>query len=120
MVLQYLSSHPGCTNADIESAIAKVCAPGDVKQVGGYLKILSQRYRMIERRLSIFAPDRAGSGQYYIRNNFLRAWLSALQKSVSAAAFRPLDSSIAQVNDRLAEIEGLYDGSVSGAAVRRR
>ncbi len=106
MVLQYLARKPGCSNADIEAAIAAVSGPGDVKQVGGYLKILSERYRMIERRLPILATQRARSGRYYIRDNFLRAWLSALQRPVSAAAFRPLEVSIAQADERLAEVEG--------------
>lgn len=106
MVLQYLAKHPGCTNADIEAAMAGVSGPGEVRQVGGYLKILSERYRMIERRLPIFAPPRARSGRYYIRDNFLRAWLSALQRPVSAVAFRPLGALIDQADERLADVEG--------------
>ena len=34
----------------------------EIRQVGGYLKILSERYRMIERRLPIFSPPKARSG----------------------------------------------------------
>jgi AAA+ ATPase superfamily predicted ATPase len=106
MVLQYLARHPGCTNADIEAAMSSMSGPGEVRQVGGYLKILSERYRMIERRLPIFSPAKARSGRYYIRDNFLRAWLSALQRPVSATAFRPLDTLISQADERLAEVEG--------------
>lgn len=106
MVLQFLAKHPGCTNADIEAAMADLSGPGEVRQVGGYLKILSERYRMIERRLPIFALPRARSGRYYIRDNFLRAWLSALQRPVSAVAFRPVDGLIEQADERLAEVEG--------------
>ncbi len=87
MVLQFLASHPGCNNAAIESHLAEVSGPGEARQVGGHLKILSERYRMIERRLPIFARPKARSGRYYIRDNFLRAWLSALQKPVSARPF---------------------------------
>ena len=94
------------TNADIEAAMADLSGPGEVRQVGGYLKILSERYRMIERRLPIFAPPRARSGRYYIRDNFLRAWLSALQRPVSAVAFRPVEGLIDQADERLAEVEG--------------
>ena len=47
MVLQYLSAHPGCSNADIEAALADISGPGEVKQVGGYLKVLAERYQMI-------------------------------------------------------------------------
>jgi hypothetical protein len=106
MLLQYLAQHPGCTNANIEAAMAEVSAPGDVKQVGGYLKILSERYQMIERRLPIFAAARARSGRYYIRDNFLRAWLSALQQPVSAVAFRPLEKLLNQADERLMQVEG--------------
>lgn len=106
MVLQYLAKHPGCTNADIEAAMKDLSGPGEVRQVGGYLKILSERYRMIERRLPIFSPPRARSGRYYIRDNFLRAWLSALQRPVSAVAFRPVDALVDQADERLAEVEG--------------
>lgn len=106
MVLQFLAKHPGCSNADIEAAMADLSGPGEVRQVGGYLKILSERYRMIERRLPIFSSPRARSGRYYIRDNFLRAWLSALQRPVSAVAFRPVDALIDQADERLADVEG--------------
>jgi hypothetical protein len=106
MVLQYLAKHPGCNNADIEAAMKNVSGPGEARQVGGYLKILSERYRMIERRLPIFSPVKARSGRYYIRDNFLRAWLSALQRPVSAVAFRPIEGLIEQADERLAEVEG--------------
>ncbi len=106
MVLQFLASHPGCNNAAIEAHLAEVSGPGEARQVGGHLKILSERYRMIERRLPIFARPKARSGRYYIRDNFLRAWLSALQKPVSASAFRPMDMLVSQADERLREVEG--------------
>ncbi|WP_338521472.1 ATP-binding protein [Pseudomonas batumici] len=106
MLLQYLAQHPGCTNADIEAAMAEISGPGEVKQVGGYLKILSERYQMIERRLPIFAAPRARSGRYYIHDNFLQAWLSALQQPVSAVAFRPIEKLLQQADERLMQVEG--------------
>jgi hypothetical protein len=106
MVLQYLATHPGCNNAEIEAAMANISGPGEVKQVGGYLKILSQRYQMIERRLPVFAKPKARSGRYYIKDNFLRAWLGALQKPVSASAFRPMEQLIKQADEHLQEVEG--------------
>lgn len=106
MLLQHLARHPGCTNADIEAALTQVSGPGEAKQVGGYLKILSERYRMIERRLPILSKPRARSGRYYIRDNFLRAWLSALQQPVAATAFRPAGSMIKLADERLADSEG--------------
>ncbi|MFZ5619692.1 MAG: ATP-binding protein [Pseudomonadota bacterium] len=120
MVLQYLAKHPGCTNADIEAAMAALSGPGEVRQVGGYLKILSERYRMIERRLPIFASARARSGRYYIRDNFLRAWLSALQRPVSAVAFRPVDALVDQAEARLADVEGYALEDLAGQLYEER
>ncbi len=120
MVLQYLANHPGCTNADIEAAMANLSAPGEIRQIGGYLKILAQRYRMIERRLPIFSRPRARNGRYYLRDNFLRAWLSALQRPVSAIAFRPIDVLVAQADQRLADVEGYALESLAGQLYEER
>jgi AAA+ ATPase superfamily predicted ATPase len=120
MVLQQLAKSPGCTNAEIESAIAQVSRAGEIKQIGGYLKILTERYRMIERKLPVFAPAKARSGRYYIRDNFLRAWLSALQRPVSATAFRPLEELIAQADQRLASVEGFALEALAGQLYEER
>jgi len=120
MLLQYLSTHPGCSNADIEAAMKEISGPGEVKQVGGYLKILTERYQMVERRLPIFARPKARSGRYYIRDNFLRAWLGALQRPVSAGAFRPLAGLIQQADERLAEIEGFALEDLAGQIYEER
>lgn len=77
MLLQYVARHPGCDNANIVAALSML-SPQEGKQAGGCLKILSERYRMIERRLPMFASPRARTGLYYISDNFLRSWLMAL------------------------------------------
>jgi uncharacterized protein len=105
MLLQFVARHPGCTNADIESAISQI-SPNEGKQVGGYLKVLSERYGMIERRLPIFAPSKARSGRYYICDNFLRSWLAALQRPVSAMHFSPEETLVVQADQLLADAEG--------------
>ena len=120
MVLQHLARHPGSTNAEIETAIAAVSRGGEAKQIGGYLKILSERYRMVERRLPIFAQPKARSGRYYIRDNFLRAWLSALQRPVAAIAFRPLDELLTQADERLALLEGFGLEALAGQLYEER
>lgn len=120
MVLQYLAKHPGCTNSDIEAAMSSLSGPGEARQVGGYLKILSERYGMIERRLPIFSSSKARSGRYYIRDNFLRAWLSALQRPVSAVAFRPLQGLIEQADERLAYTEGVALEDLAGQLYEER
>ena len=74
MLLQYVARHPGCDNASILAAISNLSRQ-EGKQAGGYLKVLTERYWMIERRMPIFARPKARSGRYYICDNFLRSWL---------------------------------------------
>lgn len=105
MLLQYVARHPGCDNANIVAALSML-SPQEGKQAGGYLKILSERYRMVERRLPMFASPRARTGRYYISDNFLRSWLMALQRPVSAVHFRPEAQLVAQADELLADAEG--------------
>lgn len=105
VVLKFVARHPGCSNGDIESYVREV-SPTTAEQAGGYLKILIDRYQMLERRLPILSPPKARRGRYYIRDNFLRSWLAALQSPVSALNFRPVDVLVAQADARLADAEG--------------
>ncbi len=105
VVLKFVARHPGCTHADIESHVRAV-SPQTAEQVGGYLKVLIEKYRMLERRLPVFAPPKARKGRYYVRDNFLRAWLDALQSPVTAINFRPEDVLITQADNRLNGAEG--------------
>jgi hypothetical protein len=81
-------------------------SPDTSEQVGGYLKVLIDRYRLLERRLPIFAKPTARSGRYHIRDNFLRSWLAALHHSVSALSFRPVRVLLEQADTRLVQVEG--------------
>lgn len=105
VVLKYVARHPGCSNADIESHVREV-SPSTAEQAGGYIKILIERYRMLERRLPVFAPRKARSGRYYVRDNFLRSWLAALQSPVSSINFRPESVLVSRANSALMEVEG--------------
>ena len=105
LVLKFVASHPGCTNGDID-AHARSIDPSSEKQVGGYIKILRERFRMIERLQPIFAKPTARNGRFYISDNFLRSWLAALQTATAAVHFRPLPQLVADADARLAEAEG--------------
>lgn len=105
MLLQYVARHPGCDNASIVAAMAAL-SPHEGKQAGGYLKVLTEKYRMVERRLPIFASPKARSGRYYLCDNFLRSWLMALQRPVSAIHFRPEEQLIIQADQLLTDAEG--------------
>lgn len=105
VILKYVARRPGCTNSDLKAHIGNV-SPETQEQVGGYLKILNNRYRMVEKRLPIFARPKARRGRYYLRDNFLRAWLSCLANPVAAINFRPENQLVSQADERLHETEG--------------
>lgn len=105
VVLKYVARHPGCSHADLTAHVRQVSRQSP-EQVGGYLATLNDKYRMIEKRLPIFAKPKARSGRYYIRDNFLRSWLAGLSNPVSALNFRPVDELVAQADERLMDAEG--------------
>lgn len=105
VVLKFVARHPGCTHADIAAHVTEV-SPSTAEQVGGYLRILTEKYRMVERRLPVFARPDARRGRYYLCDNFLRSWLAALHSPVSAVNFRPEAVLVNMADDRLADVEG--------------
>ena len=105
VVLKFVARHPGRMNKELVHEIQR--ASGDPSaQVGSYLATLVDRFRLIEKKLPIFAKPEARRNRYYLVDNFLRSWLAALANPVSAIAFRPLDQLVAEANDRLADVEG--------------
>jgi len=105
MVLKFIAQHPGCSNGDIEARLREL-DPAKHKQAGGYLRILMDNYRMVERRLPVFAKPNARSGRYYIADNFLRSWLHALAIPAATIRFKPIDDLIDQADQRLRDAEG--------------
>lgn len=105
LVLKYVARNPGCTNGDLD-AHAREEDPDSQRQVAGYLRVLGERYGMVERLQPIFAKPRARSGRFYIRDNFLRSWLAALAVPAASLNFRPLDEIVEDANSRLETAEG--------------
>ncbi len=105
VVLKHVARHPGCNNGELEAHVHQT-SPETAEQVGGYLKHLLEKYRMIERRQPVFAKHAARRGRYYVRDNFLRSWLAALQNPVAAINFRPEAVLVLQADERLMEAEG--------------
>lgn len=105
VVLKFVARKPGCTHGELESYVREI-SPDTAEQVGGYVKILIDRYRMLERRLPIFARPNARQSRYYVSDNFLRSWLDALHNPVSAINFRPEHDLVRQADTRLADAEG--------------
>ncbi|MBI5482177.1 MAG: ATP-binding protein [Deltaproteobacteria bacterium] len=105
MVLKFIARHPGCSNAEITQH-ARSLQPDSENQIGGYVKILRERYRMIERLQPVFAAPTARNGRFYIRDNFLRSWLAALAVPAASVSFRPLGPLVDEADRRLADAEG--------------
>ncbi|MEO0035004.1 MAG: hypothetical protein RLZZ501_1027, partial [Pseudomonadota bacterium] len=75
-------------------------------QLGGYLKILIEKYHMVEKQMPVFSPAKARKARYALTDNFLTAWLGALKRNVEAARIMPLDQPLARADADLAGIEG--------------
>jgi hypothetical protein len=105
-VLKFVAKNPGLMHNELVQKIQEVSGE-EVGSIGAYLKTLTEHYRLIERKLPIFAPEKARQGRYYVTDNFLSAWLAALASRVSAKGFRPLDQLIAEADEQLATVEGI-------------
>ncbi len=105
LVLKYIATHPGCSNAELLEHVRLVEPDGEA-QVGAYLRMLDERYRMVERLQPMFGKPRTRNGRFYLRDNFLRSWLSALAIPVASIHFRPLEPLVELADERLATAEG--------------
>lgn len=119
LVLKYVARHPGCSNGEILAHARQVDAERE-KQVGGYLQVLRDRYRMIEQRQPVFAKASARHGRYYIADNFLRTWLAALAIPAASVHFRPLDELIGDADRRLVDTEGFGLERLTGTLYEER
>jgi AAA+ ATPase superfamily predicted ATPase len=104
-VLKFVARNPGMMHKELVNSIRDASGE-ETKNIGSYLTTLTERYRLIERKLPIFAPDEARKGRYYVTDNFLAAWLAALGSRVSARTFRPVDQLVAEADEQLAAVEG--------------
>lgn len=105
LILKYVARHPGCTHSELDAHV-KSSLSGDGKQVAGYIKVLRERYGMIERLQPVFAKPTARNGRFYLKDNFLRTWLSVLAVPTASVNFRPLEPLLAEADQQLAEAEG--------------
>lgn len=105
VVLKFVARNPGVMHKELVNSVREASGSPET-QIGGYLKVLIERFALIERKLPIFAKPEAKRGRYYVSDNFLRAWLGALANPVSAIAFRPLSELIDEADRHLADVEG--------------
>lgn len=119
VLLKHIARHPGCTHGDIVDHV-RSAGPQTADQIGGYLKVLIEDYEMVEKRLPVFARPSAKLGRYYLRDNFLRAWLAALANPVAALSFRPESELVAQADRRLVDTEGYGLERLAGVLYEER
>ncbi len=105
LILKYIARRPGSTNAELLNHVRAV-EPGHEAQIGGYLKVLDEKYRMVDRLQPIFGKPSTRKARFYVRDNFLRAWLAALQLPVASQQFRPIEELLDLADARLADAEG--------------
>jgi AAA+ ATPase superfamily predicted ATPase len=119
VVLKFVARNPGQMHNELVQAIRAASGSPDT-QIGGYLKVLIERFQLIERKLPVFAKPEAKRSRYYLTDNFLRSWLAALANPVSAIAFRPLSELIEEADERLAEVEGGALEKIAGQLYEER
>ncbi|HEX3655243.1 MAG TPA: ATP-binding protein, partial [Pirellulales bacterium] len=119
VVLKFVARNPGRMYNELVQAIRQASGSLDT-QIGGYLKVLIERFGLIERKLPVFAKPEAKRSRYYVTDNFLRAWLAALANPVSAIAFRPLNDLINEADQRLADVEGSSLEKLAGQLYEER
>lgn len=119
VVLKFVARNPGCMHNELVHAIRTASGSPDT-QIGGYLRVLIERFGLIERKVPVFSKPEAKRGRYYLTDNFLRAWLAALSNPVSAVAFRPLVNLIQEADQRLADVEGRALEKLAGQLYEER
>ena len=105
VVLKFVARNPGRMHNELVQAIREASGNPDT-QIGGYLKVLIERFRLIEKKLPVFARPEAKRSRYYLTDNFLRSWLAALANPASAISFRPVGQLVREADQRLEDVEG--------------
>ncbi|WP_400769960.1 ATP-binding protein [Methylosinus sporium] len=80
--------------------------PAQENQLAGYLKVLIEKYGMVEKLQPILSADRQRNARYVIADNFLSAWLAAIQRNVRLARIRPIEEAVAKADVSLQTHEG--------------
>lgn len=119
VVLKFVARNPGRMHNELVHEIRQASGSPE-SQIGGYLKILIEKFQVIERKLPVFAKPEARRSRYYVTDNFLRSWLAALANPVSAIAFRPLGELVNEADHKLAEVEGRSLEKLAGTLYEER
>lgn len=104
-ILRMLSQQQPCIHQQLNEAYQQ--STGDDKPITSYLNMLIDRYRLVERQHPVFSQATSSrQARYLIGDNFLAAWLAAIEPGVQAARVQPLDRALSITEQRLATHEG--------------
>lgn len=105
-VLKLVARMGPCSHGELRTEYDRT-GPGGEKQLGGYLKILIEKYQMIERVNPIFAKEDGRKSRYQITDNFLAAWLNSIARNIQLARIRPAVEAIHRADEALKTHEGM-------------
>lgn len=104
-VLKLIAKSGPCSHGALQAEYDRT-GPGNAGQLGAYLKVLIERYQIIEKANPIFAADNSRKARYQITDNFLQAWLSSIERSVHLARIRPMPEAVDRASMYLENHEG--------------
>lgn len=104
-VLKLIAKAGPCSHGRLQEEYDRT-GPGNASQLGAYLKVLIEKYQIIEKANPIFAAPKSRKARYRITDNFLNAWLSSIERSVHLARIRPIDESVERSSQYLETHEG--------------
>jgi AAA+ ATPase superfamily predicted ATPase len=103
-LLRLLARQQPCAQQQLSAAYAE--SLGDSRSFATYLATLVDRYRLVERLSPVFAQAGSRQARYQIGDNFLAAWLAAIEPAVQAARVQPLAQALKIGAVRLENHEG--------------
>lgn len=99
-ILRILAERRRCTHTELREAL-----PG-ATSLGPYLKTLTQDLRLVEKELPVFAGESSRGARYIVSDQFLSAWLGAIQPACQAARILPASEVAKRFLPRLRTMEG--------------
>ncbi|MGH6893706.1 MAG: DUF234 domain-containing protein, partial [Dongiaceae bacterium] len=105
-VLRIIAKHGPCPLGEIKANYGDAADSGE-KQLGVYLQALIDRYRMIEKLVPVFSDTTKGrKARYAITDNFLMAWLKAIERNVNISRVQPVDIAVDRAATFMETVEG--------------
>ncbi|MCC7046637.1 MAG: ATP-binding protein [Alphaproteobacteria bacterium] len=104
-ILKMLATQGPCSHGDLTREYAGASESGE-KQLGGYLKVLSEKYRIVDKQLPIFSRKGERKTRYLITDNFLSAWLAVIGRQVERSRVLPVEDAVRRADVGLQAVEG--------------